>query len=311
MVDKAATFLASIRPELEKRILADNDGMHEYSFLNSSDPYHAYYQHRVSEFRAQNGSADGNEKTDPFRPKRLTDVMRKSVSGMTVSSERMKEILKWYRLGEMIEAAAIAVVSPITGELIPVHEMYKHMRISVNDPKYKEQKERLFGKIRETTLAQDDVISRSIVGLARTRPDIFGTTEEEFSNAVTAEIQSKNGVLGFYWHMATQAMSAQEPEPKRQRLDDSLLFPENQFLAQHPGPVCISVWVPEKGQMLELSVESLSESVSSLKEKIAGEIEEAPPANKLKLSGTAGFFNDNLSLAYYNVGGGDVLSLSW
>ncbi|KAI3793084.1 hypothetical protein L1987_35697 [Smallanthus sonchifolius] len=79
MVDKAATFLASIRPELEKRILADNDGMHEYSFLNSSDPYHAYYQHRVSEFRAQNGSADGNEKTDPFRPKRLTDVMRKSV----------------------------------------------------------------------------------------------------------------------------------------------------------------------------------------------------------------------------------------
>ncbi|KAI3793085.1 hypothetical protein L1987_35698 [Smallanthus sonchifolius] len=188
----------------------------------------------------------------------------------------------------MIEAAAaIAVVSPITGELIPVHEMYKHMRISVNDPKYKEQKERLFGKIRETTLAQDDVISRSIVGLARTRPDIFGTTEEEFSNAVTAEIQSKNGVLGFYWHMATQAMSAQEPEPKRQRLDDSLLFPENQFLAQHPGPVCISVWVPEKGQMLELSVESLSESVSSLKEKIAGEIEKAPPANKLKLSGTA------------------------
>jgi splicing factor 3A subunit 1 len=25
-----------------------------------------------------------------------------------------------------------------------------------------------------------------------------------------------------------------EPEPKRQKLDDSLLIPEDQFLAQHP-----------------------------------------------------------------------------
>ncbi|KAI3800110.1 hypothetical protein L1987_35419 [Smallanthus sonchifolius] len=222
----------------------------------------------------------------------------------------MREILKRYkRLGERIAEAAIAVVSPITGELIPVHEMSQHMRISVNDPKYKEQKERLFGKIRETTLAQDDEISRSIVGLARTRPDIFGTTEEEFSNAVKADIQSKNGVLGFYGRTATQAMSAQEPEPKRQWLDDSLLVPEDQFLAQHPGPVCISVWVPEKEKMLEISVEPLSESVSSLKEKIAGEIE--VPANKQKLSGKAGLFKDNLSLAYYNVAGGEMLSLSW
>ncbi|MCD7470086.1 hypothetical protein HAX54_009663, partial [Datura stramonium] len=34
-------------------------------------------------------------------------------------------------------------------------------------------------------------ISRNIVGLARTRPDIFGTTEEEVSNAVKAEIEKK------------------------------------------------------------------------------------------------------------------------
>lgn len=63
-----------------------------------------------------------------------------------------------------------------------------------------------------------------------------------------------------------------------------------------------------KGQVLEISVESLSESVGSLKEKIAGEIQ--LPANKQKLSGKAGFFKDNLSLAYYNVAGGEMLSLS-
>lgn len=63
-----------------------------------------------------------------------------------------------------------------------------------------------------------------------------------------------------------------------------------------------------KGQILEITIESLSESVSSLKEKIAGEIQ--LPANKQKLSGKAGFFKDNLSLAYYNVAGGEMLSLS-
>ncbi|OWM88847.1 hypothetical protein CDL15_Pgr020801 [Punica granatum] len=83
------------------------------------------------------------------------------------------------------------VVSPITAELIPIDEMSEHVRITLIDPKYKEQKERMFAKIWETTLAQDDEISRNIIGLARTRLDIFSTTEEEVSNAVKAEIEKK------------------------------------------------------------------------------------------------------------------------
>ncbi|KAJ8555765.1 hypothetical protein K7X08_013261 [Anisodus acutangulus] len=71
------------------------------------------------------------------------------------------------------------VVSPISGELVHVNEMSEHMRISLIDPKYNEQKKMMFAKIRETTLAHDDEISRNIVGLARHRPNIFGTTEEE------------------------------------------------------------------------------------------------------------------------------------
>lgn len=79
------------------------------------------------------------------------------------------------------------------------------------------------------------------------------------------------------------------------------------------GPVRISVSVPNvdegnlKGKVLEITVQSLSETVGSLKEKIAGEIQ--LPANKQKLSGKAGFLKDNLSLAYYNVAG-ETLSLS-
>ncbi|KAK2634532.1 hypothetical protein Ddye_029324 [Dipteronia dyeriana] len=408
----------------------------------------------------------------------------------------MRIVKNWKRPEERIPAErdpAKFVVSPITGELIPINEMSEHMRISLIDPKFKEQKERMFAKIRETTLAQDDEISRNIVGLARTRPDIFGTTEEEVSNAVKAEIAKKkdeqpkqviwDGHTASIGRTANQAMSQNtnggdqndaaygdsrnlpgpaappprpgvpslrplppppglalniprmppntvqylnqtnsgipvpqprpfgmpmipsirppppsmqmmsgqppmmgnqpplmppsisvnppsmpvppppgsqftsmqvpqpfhlpgppppavhmmqppplpqgmppppppeappplpnEPEPKRQKLDDTMLIPEDQFLAQHPGPARISVSVPNveegnlKGQVLEIVVQSLSETVGSLKEKISGEIQ--LPANKQKLSGKAGFLKDNMSVAYYNIGTGETLTLS-
>lgn len=405
----------------------------------------------------------------------------------------MRIVKNWKRPEERIPAERDPtkfVVSPITGELITISEMSEHMRISLIDPKYKEQKERMFAKIRETTLAHDDEISRNIVGLARTRPDIFGTTEEEVSNAVKAEIEKKkdeqpkqviwDGHTGSIGRTANQALSQsmdgedqneinyndgrplpgpaapppprpgvpmlrplpppaglsvnmprlptsnmqysvptsgglmapppprpphplsqmvpppppmqmppgqqhmmmnrppmpppgsmnqpgmpvppapgsqftplgvhrpftpvpphgmpvpplpmpqgmpppppppeeappplpEEPEPKRQKLDDSTLIPEEQFLAQHPGPVRINISVPNidegnlKGQVLEITM-SLNETVGSLKEKVSGEIQ--LPANKQKLSGKAGFLKDNLKLAYYNIGDGETLTLS-
>ncbi|CAI8619957.1 unnamed protein product [Vicia faba] len=424
------------------------------------------------------------------------DEVKKNEVRVTEDPEPPMRIVKnWKRPEDRLPAdkdSTKFVVSPITGELIPISEMSEHMRISLIDPKYKEQKERMFAKIRETTLAQDDEISRNIVGLARTRPDIFGTTEEEVSNAVKAEIEKKNdeqpkqviwdGHSGSIGRTANQAMSQnigiedqndasnnnlpgpaappprpgmpsirplppppglalnlprgpmnnmqysnpnnsglpmppprppgmhmmqslrpappppmqmssgqhpmmggqphqmhpsipmnnqgipippppgsqftpipvprpyvplshppsgmpmmhpppppqglppppppeeappplpEEPEPKRQKHDDSALIPEDKFLAQHPGPARFSISVPNidegnlKGQVLEITVQSLSETVGGLKEKIAGEIQ--LPANKQKLSGKPGFLKDNLSLAHYNLSGGETLSLA-
>lgn len=106
----------------------------------------------------------------------------------------MRIVKDWKRPEERAAPAVDptkVVVSPITGELIPIAEMAEHMRISLIDPKYKEQKERMMAKLRDNTLAADDEITKNIVGLARTRPDIFGTTEEEVSNAVRQEIEKK------------------------------------------------------------------------------------------------------------------------
>ncbi|KAE9465443.1 hypothetical protein C3L33_02647, partial [Rhododendron williamsianum] len=480
IVDKTAQFVAKNGPEFEKRIIANNAGNAKFNFLNASDPYHAYYQHRLSEFRAQNQNQPSSDPADPslpesipsapvtegeetitkpdpsaqFRPvrrvleppeaelytvrlpegitgeeldiikltaqfvarngksflagltnresnnqqfhflkpthsmfmfftsladayskvlmppnglSRLTEKLRTSVTDMTTVLERCLHRLEWERSqeqarqkaedeieqerlqmamidwhdfvvvetidfvddedeelpapmtieevirrskvsamaeeednvepGKVVEmemdeeevklveegmrAASIEengeekknemkmppleeqeqpmrivknwkrpeeriaserdptkyVVSPITGELIPIIEMSEHMRISLIDPKYKEQKERMFAKLRETTLAQDDEISKNIMGLARTRPDIFGTTEEEVSNAVKAEIEKKkdeqpkqviwDGHSGSIGRTATQAMS-QNPNGE----DD----PANNELRNLPGP---------------------------------------------------------------------------
>ncbi|EPS66953.1 hypothetical protein M569_07823 [Genlisea aurea] len=417
---------------------------------------------------------------------------------VTTSDEHepaMRIVKSWKRPEERIlgnrDLTNDYVVSPITGELIPISEMSEHMRISLIDPKYKEQKDRMFAKIRETTLAADDEISKNIVGLARTRPDIFGTTEEEVSNAVKAEIEKKkddqpkqviwDGHTGSIGRTASQAMSQNgvsgdaamsdaaalnnsdgaaappkpgmpsvrplppppglalniprpplvhysnpsapgmimpppqpqpapgppvvtslptairlpppsmgmihsqylmpnrppsggapvppppgsqfspmgaprppfvhlpvppqpgmlpppmvvphqgmmppppppaeappplpdEPEPKKQKLDDSDLIPEDQFLAHYSGPARIVISVPNfeegnlRGQLVEIVMQSVGETVGSLKEKIAGEIQ--LPANKQKLSGKAGFLKDNLTLAYYNIVPGETLSLT-
>lgn len=81
------------------------------------------------------------------------------------------------------------VVSPITGELISWDKMAEHMRISLVDPKWKEQREAMLAKIRDVSYASDEEIANNVVGLAKTRPDIFGSTDDEVSVAVSNEIE--------------------------------------------------------------------------------------------------------------------------
>eukprot|EP00958_Prasinococcus_capsulatus_P024133 scaffold3734_cov425-Prasinococcus_capsulatus_cf.AAC.11 len=81
------------------------------------------------------------------------------------------------------------VISPFTGEKVHVSDMAEHMRISLIDPRWKEQKEAMLAKIKDTIKADDSEIVKNVVTLAKTRPDIFGTTEEELQNAVVQEMQ--------------------------------------------------------------------------------------------------------------------------
>ena len=55
IVDKTASFVARNGPEFESRIRKNELNNAKFNFLNPSDPYHAYYQHKVREFKEGRG----------------------------------------------------------------------------------------------------------------------------------------------------------------------------------------------------------------------------------------------------------------
>lgn len=49
-------------PEFEARIRQNELGNPKFNFLSSGDPYHAYYRHKVNEFREGKGDVNINFK---------------------------------------------------------------------------------------------------------------------------------------------------------------------------------------------------------------------------------------------------------
>jgi len=86
------------------------------------------------------------------------------------------------------------VVSPITGEMIPLDQMAEHMRISLIDPKWKVQKEAMMAKLRGSTQASHEDVAANVLNLARNRPDIFGSSDDEMSKAINAELRKNRQV---------------------------------------------------------------------------------------------------------------------
>lgn len=62
-------------------------------------------------------------------------------------------------------------------------------------------------------------------------------------------------------------------------------------------------------RVIKITMQSLSETVASLKENLAKVIQ--IPSDQLTLSGKSGILENNRSLAHCNVGGGEILTLSF
>jgi splicing factor 3A subunit 1 len=110
----------------------------------------------------------------------------------------MRVVKNYKRQDPRLAAAAAAgydptkyVISPITGELVLIENMAEHMRISLIDPKWKQQKDIMLSKIKETTKASDEEIGRNLSLLARTRPDVFGADAAAVSSVLEKQIQDE------------------------------------------------------------------------------------------------------------------------
>uniref|UniRef100_H2YW46 Splicing factor 3A subunit 1 n=1 Tax=Ciona savignyi TaxID=51511 RepID=H2YW46_CIOSA len=65
IVDKTASFVGRNGPEFEARIRQNEINNSKFNFLNGTDPYHAYYRHKVKEFI----EGKGKEPAVPKAPK--------------------------------------------------------------------------------------------------------------------------------------------------------------------------------------------------------------------------------------------------
>jgi splicing factor 3A subunit 1 len=104
-------------------------------------------------------------------------------------------------------------VSPITGELVPIAGMAEHMRISLLDPKWRVERERMLAKVRETARASDEEIARNLTLLAGTRPDVFGAGGDAAAAAVGAQIEAERKGGGAGRAKAPGAAPAPRPAP--------------------------------------------------------------------------------------------------
>lgn len=117
--------------------------------------------------------------------------------------------------------------------------------------------------------------------------------------------------VGLHPHPAPE----EEPQTKKQKLEGELI-PEQQFLAENPGPVKVKIQLPvvEKGnwnlngQTLEFTVNP-SDTAGRLKELVKEQLQMPQNKQNLKIPGQQ-FMKDANTLAFYNVRNDTVINLT-
>lgn len=61
IIDKTAQFVAKSGPALEARIIEKEKLNPNFNFLKPLDPYHAYYKHKITECKQEQGGATTGE----------------------------------------------------------------------------------------------------------------------------------------------------------------------------------------------------------------------------------------------------------
>jgi len=101
------------------------------------------------------------------------------------------------------------LISPLTGERVPVDSMASHMKINLLDPRWKEQKEKAIEekKQQEQVFAEGVHIGDTLKQLAERRSDIFGVgAEETFIGRKLGEEEEQSKSTKDIWDGHTASM---------------------------------------------------------------------------------------------------------
>lgn len=90
-------------------------------------------------------------------------------------------------------AGPATVIDPLSGRAVLASDVSEHMRISLLDPKWREEQARLKEKTAQETMAAGSGIASALKSFAKQRGDIFGSTEEEEEEALRARSQATGG----------------------------------------------------------------------------------------------------------------------
>jgi len=213
--------------------------------------------------------------------------------------------------GNKSEALGKYTKCPVTGVMVETKNLSEHIRISLLDPKWKQQKDALLGRMQVSSLAEDRDIVSNLSKFQTKHAAQFGVQEETSgkgsADSAPDEARLREAREQQRLRKAAQAGLGSAGSSKRRKVE---LIPEGQFLASHRTPQKILIKVPAgQGVMKTLEVVvPVSETVEGVKSQIQRSIG-VGKANQV-LQSEYGELENNRTLAFYNLSAGVELTLS-
>ena len=137
------------------------------------------------------------------------------------------------------------MLDPITNQLVPISQMAEHMRIQLLDPKWREQQARASDKQKDSNIAAGESIVNNLQSFAKSRGDIFGTTEQDRLQQKANDLQRSTDASKMLAKYAdkgqeqqqAQPQQARQQQPQQQQVQQQQVQPQPQLQAPPAAPM--------------------------------------------------------------------------
>jgi len=231
----------------------------------------------------------------------------------TPENKKLREMLE----AELLKTSAAPTGTekftkcPVTGVMVETQNLSEHIRISLLDPKWKQQKDALISRLQVSSLAEDTDIVSNLSNFQRKHSKQMGydrgqtMTEGKLAPADAARIKEAQEQQRLRKAAAAGLSGGQAP--KRRKLES--LLPEDQFMSSHRESQGIKVKVPRGGEVSTLDFNiPVTMTIGELKANIQRTLGQS--GNFSITSGDLGTLEEERTLAYYNLAAGADLTFA-